>query len=171
MIERYWTLVETAWGFATVVGDRSALDYVGFPDPSPDNAAIGALRDMDFLGVIDQAEIEWALETIVDYFFGRVVEWNNLPVRLVGSDFQRRIWETCRTVAYGRTVTYGDLAALAGYRGAARAAGSALALNPAGLLIPCHRVVSAHGIGGYGGRIDRKIALLSLEQGLDRPLG
>ena len=164
MSERYWSLVETAWGHVPVVGDRTALDYVGFPDPTPDRAAVAAQQEIDFLGVIDPTEVEWAAQLIVEFFLGHIVDWGEVPVRLAGSEFQRRIWETCRTVPYGTTLTYGALAALAGYRGAARAAGSALAVNPAGLLVPCHRIVAASGIGGYGGRIDRKRALLSLEQ-------
>ena len=167
MTERYWTLIETEWGHVAVVGDRSTLDYVGYPQLSPDHAAIAALREIDYLGVIDQAEVSWATATIVDYFRGRNVDWSDLPVRLAGSDFQNRIWMTCRAVLRGTTLSYGDLATLAGYHGAARAAGSALAANPAGLLVPCHRIVSARGIGGYGGRIDRKLALLNLEGNLD----
>ena len=50
----------------------------------------------------------------------------------------------------GEVVTYGELAALAGFPGAARAAGSFCARNRFALIVPCHRVVGAAGIGGYG---------------------
>jgi len=63
------------------------------------------------------------------------------------------VFETlAREVPWGETVTYGELAALAGRPGAARATGSALRANPVPFVIPCHRVVAAGGIGGYGGR-------------------
>ena len=69
------------------------------------------------------------------------------------SPFRRTVLETlAREVPWGETVTYGELAALAGRPGAARATGSALRANPVPFVIPCHRVVAAGGIGGYGGR-------------------
>jgi len=61
-------------------------------------------------------------------------------------------------------VSYGELAASAGYPGAARAAGSFCAGNRHALLVPCHRVVAANGIGGYGATgVDVKRRLLALE--------
>ena len=69
-------------------------------------------------------------------------------------------------VPYGETVTYGELAELAGRPGAARAVGTAMARNPVPFFVPCHRVVAAGGIGGYGGGaqgVALKRALLDLE--------
>ena len=64
----------------------------------------------------------------------------------------------------GEVVSYGELAALAGYPGAARAAGAFCAANRFAFLVPCHRVVGAHGIGGYGAcRVEVKRRLLALE--------
>jgi methylated-DNA-[protein]-cysteine S-methyltransferase len=78
--------------------------------------------------------------------------------------FQRAAIETLRAVPRGEVVTYGELAALAGYPGAARAAGSVCAANRFWLLVPCHRVVSASGIGGYGSSgTELKARLLELE--------
>jgi methylated-DNA-[protein]-cysteine S-methyltransferase len=64
--------------------------------------------------------------------------------------FQRALAEALRAIPYGETVTYGELAALAGRPGAARAAGTFCAGNRFGLVVPCHRVVAAGGLGGYG---------------------
>jgi methylated-DNA-[protein]-cysteine S-methyltransferase len=58
--------------------------------------------------------------------------------------------DAAREVPWGDVVTYGELAAHAGYPGAARAAGSVCAGNRFWLIVPCHRVVAATGIGGYG---------------------
>ena len=63
---------------------------------------------------------------------------------------QRELVAAARTVQWGEVVSYGELAALAGRPGAARAAGSFCADNRYSLIIPCHRVVAANGIGGYG---------------------
>jgi O-6-methylguanine DNA methyltransferase len=161
---RAWGLVESAWGFVAVVGDRDALDYIGHPRPSSDEAVISAQRAIGRLGTFDPSAVAWADSSILDYFLGRKIDFRVLPIRLAGSAFQLRVWNVCRSVEYGKTLTYGEVAGLAGYRGAARAAGSALAANPAGLLIPCHRIVAANGIGGYGNSIEHKIALLELER-------
>jgi len=81
--------------------------------------------------------------------------------------FLNRCAEALRTVPAGEVVTYGELAALAGAPGAARAAGSFCARNRLGLFVPCHRVVSAGGLGSYGSLgVAYKRRLLELEGAL-----
>jgi methylated-DNA-[protein]-cysteine S-methyltransferase len=78
--------------------------------------------------------------------------------------FQRSLADTLREVPRGEVVSYGELAALAGRPGAARAAGAFCAANRFAFFVPCHRVVSAHGIGGYGSAgVEVKRRLLALE--------
>jgi methylated-DNA-[protein]-cysteine S-methyltransferase len=78
--------------------------------------------------------------------------------------FQLAAVEALREVPRGEVVTYGELAALAGAPGAARAAGSVCAGNRYWLFVPCHRVVAATGIGGYGrSGVELKRRLLELE--------
>src|ERR671930_339553 len=64
--------------------------------------------------------------------------------------FQRAVAEALRRVPRGEVVTYGELAALAGHPGAQRAAGTFCAHNRFPVVVPCHRVVSAAGIGSHG---------------------
>lgn len=63
---------------------------------------------------------------------------------------QHELAAAARAIPWGEVVSYGELAALAGRPGAARAAGSFCADNRYALIIPCHRVIAANGIGGYG---------------------
>ena len=78
--------------------------------------------------------------------------------------FQHAVVTSLRRVGRGETVTYGELAALAGHPGASRAAGSFCAHNRFGIIVPCHRVVAADGLGGYGSLgADYKRRLLALE--------
>lgn len=78
--------------------------------------------------------------------------------------FQRAIADALRLLPRGEVVSYGELAALAGYPGAARAVGGFCAGNRFMFLIPCHRVVGASGIGGYGSAgVGVKRRLLALE--------
>lgn len=80
------------------------------------------------------------------------------------TDFQRALLGALRGVPWGEVVTYGELAALAGSPRAARAAGSFCAWNRFALVVPCHRVVAADGIGGYGAPgVGLKRRLLGLE--------
>ena len=77
---------------------------------------------------------------------------------------QRDLAAAARAIPWGEVVSYGELAALAGRPGAARAAGSFCADNRYSLIIPCHRVIAANGIGGYGaGGPTLKRRLLALE--------
>ena len=78
--------------------------------------------------------------------------------------FQRALVDALRAVPRGEVVSYGELAALAGRPRAARAAGALCAANRFAFVVPCHRVVAAHGIGGYGSAgVEVKRRLLELE--------
>ena len=105
-----------------------------------------------------------------EYFAGQRKTFD-LPLRLQGTDFQKKVWKALLRIPYGTTVTYGDLAALAGHPRAARAVGSALRENPLWLFVPCHRVVGTKSLGGYGGPrgMPIKRQLLALEGALRAP--
>ncbi len=102
---------------------------------------------------------------IARFFAGEQVEFGDVAIDLDWcTPFQRSVAETLRAVPYGETVTYGELAALAGYPNAGRAAGTFCAGNRLPLIVPCHRVVAADGIGGYGSLgVGYKRRLLELE--------
>jgi methylated-DNA-[protein]-cysteine S-methyltransferase len=99
------------------------------------------------------------------FFAGEEVDFRDVRLDLDGvSGFQRALAATLRAVPRGEVVTYGELAALAGRPGAARAAGTFCARNRFAVFVPCHRVVAAAGIGGYGSLgVDYKRRLLALE--------
>lgn len=80
------------------------------------------------------------------------------------SAFTRTVLIAASAVPYGETVTYSELARSLGRPSAVRAVASALGRNELPILIPCHRIVAAHGIGGYTPGIDLKIKLLDFER-------
>ena len=85
------------------------------------------------------------------YFAGEEVGFADVELDLEElTPFGRELAHTLRKVPRGEVVTYGELAALAGRPGAARAAGTFCAQNRFAIFIPCHRVVGAQGLGGYG---------------------
>jgi methylated-DNA-[protein]-cysteine S-methyltransferase len=104
-------------------------------------------------------------ERLLAYFRGERVAFGDVELDLEGATpFQRAVVAALRSVPYGETVTYGELAALAGHPNAHRAAGTVCAGNRFPIFVPCHRVVAANGLGGYGGSgIDYKRRLLALE--------
>jgi methylated-DNA-[protein]-cysteine S-methyltransferase len=99
------------------------------------------------------------------YFAGEPETFEDVAVDLeYETPFLERCAVALRAVPRGDVVTYGELAALAGAPGAARAAGSFCARNRLGLFVPCHRVVSAGGLGSYGSHgLAYKRRLLELE--------
>ena len=96
------------------------------------------------------------------YFAGERVDFD-LPLAPGGTAFQQRVWRALAQTGWGETTTYGALAAAAGAPGAARAVGNALGRNPILILIPCHRVLAAHGLGGFAYGPAAKATLLTLE--------
>jgi AraC family transcriptional regulator of adaptative response/methylated-DNA-[protein]-cysteine methyltransferase len=97
------------------------------------------------------------------YFSGQLRKFS-LPLVAPGTPFQERVWAELRRIPFGETRSYEDLARAVGSPGAQRAVGRANGLNRIAILIPCHRVINKDGkLGGYGGLLWRKEALLHLE--------
>jgi methylated-DNA-[protein]-cysteine S-methyltransferase len=94
-------------------------------------------------------------------------QWQfDLPLDLAGTQFQQRLWLSLSNIAAGTTDTYGQLAHQ--LNSGAQAVGQACRRNPVPVVVPCHRVVSRQGMGGYAGEIDGekmsiKLALLTHE--------
>jgi len=76
----------------------------------------------------------------------------DLPLLIEGSEFQRRLWDALVRIPRGRTLTYGEMAKQLGGGDfeSARAVGQACGDNRLPIVIPCHRVVAADGLGGFG---------------------
>jgi len=93
-----------------------------------------------------------------------------IPLDLVGTAFQQRVWRALRDIPAGATVTYAELARRIGAPRAVRAVGTACGQNPTAVLVPCHRVVREDGgLGGYRWGLARKRALLAGEGGWAAP--
>ncbi len=113
-----------------------------------------------------------AIRQVEAYFAGRRRDFD-LPLdwSLI-SGFNREVLrELASGVPYGSVVGYGDLAGRVGQPGAAQAVGAAMGANPLPVVVPCHRVVGSDGgIGGFGGGVETKRQLLTLEGVLPEPL-
>jgi methylated-DNA-[protein]-cysteine S-methyltransferase len=101
---------------------------------------------------------------IRDYYRGKSVAFSDKLDLSSGSEFQQRVWNSCRTIPYGETRSYAWIARQIGKPGAARAVGNALGKNPVTVIIPCHRVIASDGsIGGFTGGLPAKRRLLKIE--------
>lgn len=94
------------------------------------------------------------------YFAGQLREFRT-PLALRGTPFQLRVWQAVQAIPYGQVATYGEVAAQLGT--GPRAVGGAVGQAPVSILLPCHRVVAAGGLGGYGSAPHVKRRLLELE--------
>lgn len=74
----------------------------------------------------------------------------NLPLKPTGTPFQQRVWQLMQSIPAGEVLTYGEAARE--LRSSPRAVGGACRANPIPLLIPCHRIVSQQGLGGFSGQ-------------------
>jgi|SRR3954463_10102465 methylated-DNA-[protein]-cysteine S-methyltransferase len=103
----------------------------------------------------------------LDAYFAGELSAFDLPLDPAGTAFQVQVWHQLTCIPYGHTISYGELARRIANPSASRAVGLANGRNPIAVIVPCHRVIGADGsLTGFGGGLDRKRALLSLEQGV-----
>ncbi len=113
----------------------------------------------------DSVFFEQLRDQLEQYFRGERREFD-IPLDLVGTDFQKKVWLGLLQIPYGCTTTYACQAELLGMPSAVRAVANANGKNKVSIILPCHRVIGADGtLTGYGGGIWRKKKLLELEQG------
>lgn len=157
---RRHTTVPSPLGQLRVVVDADgALAGVYLPghDPAPDEATLGPVARDDGLTAAAAAVLAVAADP----------EAAPAPLlaQVPGTLFQHAVWAEVARIGAGRTRTYAEVALAVGRPSAVRAVGAAVARNPRCLVVPCHRVVGAHGeVTGWAGGVDLKRWLLAREQ-------
>ncbi len=108
------------------------------------------------------------VRTIVDqigeYFNGKRKRFDIGLEFSTGTEFQKSVWKVTMQIPYGEVRTYSQIAKQIGNPQAYRAVANSLAANPLVLIVPCHRVVSKKGIGGFSAGVWRKKWLLNFEK-------
>lgn len=147
----YERLINSPVGLLTLRAEDGALTAILFGDQRT------GLPGSD--QILDQAEAE-----LKEYFAGERKEFA-VPIRLTGTEFQKKVWAALAEIPYGETATYGEIAVRIGKPKACRAVGTANHHNPVPIIVPCHRVIGAGGsLTGYGGGLEVKAYLLTLER-------
>nr|WP_298132810.1 methylated-DNA--[protein]-cysteine S-methyltransferase [uncultured Pseudoxanthomonas sp.] len=162
-----WTLVDTVLGRALVAATERGICAVELGD---DDAALERrLREEFPLAQTERVDagrddyLAPRLRAVAERLAGREAE---VPVDLLGTGFQQRVWEALMKIPAGDTVSYAGLAQSLGAPRAARAVASACAHNRIAVVVPCHRVIRGDGSpGGYRWGLPRKQQLLARERG------
>jgi methylated-DNA-[protein]-cysteine S-methyltransferase len=151
-----YRVIDSPIGLLTLAGKGPVLTNLRMVDQTyePDRA--------DW--TLDDRAFPDAAEQLAAYFAGELQHFD-LRLEFQGTPFQQKVWEALRTIPYGETRSYGEIARQIGIPTAFRAVGLATGHNPIAVIVPCHRVIGANGsLTGFGGGLDRKRALLALEQ-------
>ena len=107
--------------------------------------------------------LEQAIQQLEEYFSGVRKDFD-LPILLVGSDFQKKVWNSLIQIPYGQTKSYLQLSNEMKNPDAIRAVATANGANALSILVPCHRIIGSDGsLVGYAGGLDAKKKLLQLE--------
>jgi AraC family transcriptional regulator, regulatory protein of adaptative response / methylated-DNA-[protein]-cysteine methyltransferase len=105
-----------------------------------------------------------AQQELKEYLSGKCKNFS-VKLDLVGTDFQKKVWQALLKIPYGETISYKQEAESMGKPTAYRAVANANGCNKIGIIVPCHRVIDSDGsLGGYGGGLERKKFLLDLER-------
>lgn len=160
--------VESPFGSLLLAATPRGLVRVSLPGYDPDEALEELAGRVSPRVLEAPARLDDARRQLDLYFEGRLTRFD-LPLDWrLSKDFRRRALRAVASIPYGQTRTYMQVAASAGNERAVRAAGTACGSNPIPIVVPCHRVLRTGGaLGGYGGGLPMKRALLELEGFLD----
>jgi methylated-DNA-[protein]-cysteine S-methyltransferase len=146
----------------------AGLVHLGYPN-RPRDAQLELLAERISPRIVEApGRLDAVRRELDEYFAGRRRDFGLALDWQLTAGFVRAVLERTAAIPFGETRTYGEVAAAAGSPRAFRAAGRALGANPIPIVVPCHRVLRSGGaLGGYGGGLDVKRELLTLEGVLD----
>ena len=155
--EHHTTIIATPFGAVGIDCDGTVITRIEFLPPDTPNTP----------AQIAHTKIATQAVSEISRYLADANHLPRLPMKPVGTEFQRRVWAQIATIPSGQTRTYGDIAAQ--LNTAARAVGQACGANPYPIVVPCHRVVGARQLGGFahasgGFLLDAKRWLLAHER-------
>jgi AraC family transcriptional regulator of adaptative response/methylated-DNA-[protein]-cysteine methyltransferase len=159
-----YTCTESPLGRMLVAATEKGICSIQFAD-TDDELTEGLKREFPFaMRKRDDESMRLWTTAVLDQIAGHNLN-RALPLDIQATAFQRRVWTHLQSLPFGATQSYGEVAKAIGRPAAARAVARACATNPVAVAIPCHRVVREDGaMGGYRWGVERKQALLQLEQ-------
>ena len=163
----YYSSFDCPFGKMALAASDKGIVRLFFPEEYPFLEKLGKRFPNTKLEEKETTIIKQGKKELDLYFKGKLKEFS-VPVDLQKvPPFYKRSLIAVSKIPYGETSSYGEIARKVKNPNAMRAVGSANANNPVPIIVPCHRVINQDGgLGGYGGRLDRKVWLLELENAL-----
>lgn len=165
-------ILKTSWldtplGPLLAIADEEALYLLKYVDRRSLDKELDHLRKKTKSTIIPgrTRSISLIESELMQYFAGELKEFKT-PLILIGTPFQKLVWEEIGKIPHGETRSYSEIAEAIGKPTAHRAVARETALNPIAIVIPCHRVIHKQGdLGSYGGGLSRKKWLINHEMG------
>jgi methylated-DNA-[protein]-cysteine S-methyltransferase len=168
LLDVAYTSTDSPFGPLLLAKTSRGLVRVGLPNQDSDELLVDLAERVSPRVLESPRDLDEVRRELDLYFEGKLDSFD-LPLdwRLSGG-FRQRVLRAINRIPYGQTRSYTEMARKAGNERAVRAAGTACGSNPIPLVVPCHRVLRTGGaLGGYGGGLPMKRALLELEGVLD----
>ena len=164
LLDVAYTMSDSPFGALLLAATPRGLVKLGLPGHDPEQTLEDLAARISPRVLEAPARLEGARRELGLYFEGKLTEFD-LPLDWqLSRDFRRRALRAIDRIPYGKTRSYTEIARSAGNERAVRAAGTACGSNPIPIVVPCHRVLRTSGaLGGYGGGLPMKEALLKLE--------
>ena len=164
MKQLYYILFDTPLGSMIACGDHEHLYMLHFYCDLSNTVAFWQKKLDAQLTQSSTPILERTHDEMIRYFDGDLTVFT-IPIKQLGTSFQRSVWQTLQTVDYGTTASYRDLAYAIGKPTAFRAAANANRCNHHTIIVPCHRIIRANGdLCGYAGQVWRKKWLIEHER-------
>ena len=144
-------------------GDELCLcDWNEMPCAERNKRRLARLLNAEFQ-IATTPVLEQTKREFDEYFAGKRTSFD-IPLRMVGTDFQKQVWQALLEIPYGETRTYKEIAQRVDNAKGVRAVAQAIGANGMSIVIPCHRVIgSNHSLTGFAGGLDAKRLLLATE--------
>jgi O-6-methylguanine DNA methyltransferase len=156
----------TPLGAMIAISDDEVLYFLGFTDTHNIGSAIEKLKISLNADIITSQTpiILLVQEQIKTYFDGKLTKFT-IPIKLIGTPFQKSVWQELLNINYGTTSSYAAQSAMINHPLAYRAVANANGRNPISIIVPCHRIINSNGkLGGYNSGLGKKIWLLEHEK-------
>ena len=154
-------VIDSPMGKLTIAATASGIAAIGFGTEDFNSLATKLKLT---LSNTSTPLLENCVKQLEEYFAGKRRSFS-LPMHLVGTEFQQKVWHALMSIPYGETISYKEESQRVGNEKAIRAVAQANGANPLPIVIPCHRVINANGnLGGYSSGVDKKQFLLNLER-------
>lgn len=160
----YSKKIQTPLGEMIAIKSQKGLCMLEFFDGKSTEKQLKEIESLDEIILKEEDEVLTLLEKEINSYFEGTLKEFTIPLDLIGTDFQKKVWNELIKIPFGETRSYKDQSIAIGDLLAIRAVANANGKNKIAIVVPCHRVIGSDGsLTGYAGGKKRKQFLLELE--------